>query len=57
MRAWQVTEYGEPVDVLHLVDAPRPDLGPGAKSVTSAPTSVITPATSEPGQKGRGGFT
>jgi NADPH2:quinone reductase len=29
MRAWQVTEYGEPVDVLHLVDAPRPDLGPG----------------------------
>ena len=29
MRAWQVTELGEPRDVLRLVDVPEPTPGPG----------------------------
>lgn len=29
MKAWQLSGYGEPQDVLELVDAPRPEPGPG----------------------------
>ncbi len=29
MKAWQVSGYGEPQDVLELAEAPRPDPGPG----------------------------
>ena len=29
MKAWQVSRYGEPRDVLELVDVPRPEPGPG----------------------------
>ena len=29
MKAWQLTRYGEPQDVLELADVPRPAPGPG----------------------------
>ena len=29
MKAWQVTQHGEPEDVLELADIPRPEPGPG----------------------------
>jgi len=29
VKAWQLTEYGEPEDVLELADRPRPTAGPG----------------------------
>ena len=29
MKAWQVTQHGEPEEVLELADIPRPDPGPG----------------------------
>jgi NADPH2:quinone reductase len=29
VKAWQISRYGEPEDVLELVEAPRPEPGPG----------------------------
>ena len=33
MKAWQVTELGEPIDVLRLGDVPEPEPGPGQVAV------------------------
>nr|BFE74652.1 hypothetical protein GCM10020092_079530 [Actinoplanes digitatis] len=41
MRAWQVTELGQPRDVLRLVDVADPEPGPGqlAVAVLAAPAN------------------
>lgn len=43
MRAWQVSRYGQPVDVLELVDVPAPQPGPGQVLVEVAATACNFP--------------
>jgi NADPH2:quinone reductase len=43
MRAWQVTELGEPADVLKLVELPQPSPGPGQVVVRVAAVACNFP--------------
>lgn len=43
MRAWKVTELGSPVDVVHAVDVPTPEPGPGEVRVDVAAASLNFP--------------
>ena len=40
MKAWQLSRYGEPEDVLELASVPRPVPGEPARSVTVPPVSA-----------------
>jgi NADPH:quinone reductase len=43
MRAWQVQAAGEPIEVLHRVELPRPDPGPGQIRVRVSAAGVGLP--------------
>lgn len=43
MRAWQVQGKGEPLDVLHQVDAPAPEPGPGQVQVRVTAAGIGLP--------------